>query len=169
MNMLPGATNSCFFFFYMIKSISAGTPRMLCVASLLIWPREPPCWDCFLALDFGFVLRRHTLGSDCQLTEHIPELAAGWRPTRWSSQACAQATERCEVSAWASCAAGHNQSARACFCAPASHRRRRIKSKQPGEVWINRRSWQTDSSASADSRAVDDSSSVPFCGGESVY
>lgn len=38
-NMLPGATNSCFF--YMIKSISAGMPRILYVASLSMWPRVP--------------------------------------------------------------------------------------------------------------------------------
>lgn len=44
----------------------------------------------------------------------------------------------------------------------------RIKSKQPGEVWIDRRSWQADSSTSADGRSVDDSSSIHICGFVSV-
>lgn len=123
----------------------------------------PPAVTVFWPPDFAFVLRRHMLGSDCQLTEHIPELAAGCQPTRQNSQEQAQATERCEVCVGFLC----HWIQLGCVCVflrAAFYRQLRIKSKQPGEVWIDRRSRQAASSASADSRLVNDSSSIHICG-----
>lgn len=40
------------------------------------------CCGCLLALDFAFVLRRHLPRPDCQLTDQIPEVMAGCRPTQ---------------------------------------------------------------------------------------
>lgn len=93
---------------YVIKSISLPGSWEYCTRFHYWFGPEIPCCDCFLAPDFAFVLRRHTLGSDCQLTEHIPEIASGCQPTRQNSQEHAQATERCEVCVWASCATGYN-------------------------------------------------------------
>lgn len=53
---------------------------------------------------------------------------------------------------------------RVCLFAHGFYRQLRIKSKQRGEVWIDRRSWLAASSASVDGRLVDDSSSVHICG-----
>lgn len=51
---------------------------------------------------------------------------------------------------------------RVCLCALTSHRLMRTKSKQPGEAWINRRRWQTDSSTAADSTGRTAGQSMPL-------
>lgn len=40
------------------------------------------CRGSLLALNFAFVQRRHLPSPDCQLTDQIPELMAGWQPTQ---------------------------------------------------------------------------------------